>query len=399
MSQRAKFVFFVLVAPSVLFLLLLWPLKTSRSDISADFSYLYAAGKIVRQGSASDLYDYETQARVQREYTVHRDSLHFNHPPFEAVLFVPFTYFSYPTAYLLWVLANLYVLGLVAFLLEPHAIHFGTGDRLLVVAISIVPLLAVLLQGQDSILLLLVYTLVYLSLRSNRQFAAGCFLAAGLFRFQLVLPFLIALCARKKARVFWGFAVVGAWLALVSWLLMGWQGLLSYPRLLWEMRSVAGSQSFHILPATMPNLRGFAHTLFAAWLPASSLQLVVLIGSAALLFWSMKKWDTSTWARPERTFDLQFASSLVITLLVSYHALIHDLSLLVLPAVLLFSRCSVGHSQEKSKPAAVALVVLLPLAQLYLVFFGGGQFSWLFCILLPFALEIRRGAGDRSSQG
>ena len=52
MSQKAKFTFFVLVAPSVLFLLLLWPLKTFGLGASADFSTFYAAGKIVRQGAA-----------------------------------------------------------------------------------------------------------------------------------------------------------------------------------------------------------------------------------------------------------------------------------------------------------------------------------------------------------
>src|ERR1700680_1653521 len=77
----------------------------------ADFTIFYTAGKCVIQGRGRQLYDLETQFAVQRRFASevkHRGNpLPFNHPPFEALLFVPLAGLPYVTAYLVWAVFNI----------------------------------------------------------------------------------------------------------------------------------------------------------------------------------------------------------------------------------------------------------------------------------------------------
>src|SRR5215813_5861412 len=185
----ATLVVCALVAPAIMFLLLWWPLRANALGTSGDFIAFYGAGKLVRQGRVSGLYDFDQQLAVQQEFTGHRDPLPFIHAPFEVWLFLPLAYFSFSTAYLLWTFSNLSLLGLLVFLLRPYGAEFGTVERLILVGASFYPALTTILQGQDSFLVLLAYALAYIGLKKNRDFQAGGWLAAGLVKFQTILPF------------------------------------------------------------------------------------------------------------------------------------------------------------------------------------------------------------------
>ena len=80
-----------------------------RREIAAgypDFTIFYTAGKAVNEGRGRQLYDLETQLALQRgfapEVKRRENALPFNHPPFEALLFVPLASLPYVTAYLVW---------------------------------------------------------------------------------------------------------------------------------------------------------------------------------------------------------------------------------------------------------------------------------------------------------
>src|SRR6476646_927250 len=89
-----------------------------------DFTIFYSAARIIRQGSGSQLYDEATQLRVQREFvtgvTTRDGPLPYNHPPFEALLFIPFTYLPYCAAFVAWDLVNFAILATVALILRPE---------------------------------------------------------------------------------------------------------------------------------------------------------------------------------------------------------------------------------------------------------------------------------------
>jgi len=165
-----------------LHLLLAWDATDLIRKGYPDFTIFYSAGKIVRQGLGSKLYDEQTQYRVQQEFaagvSIRQGPLPYNHPPFEALIFVPFTWLPYFTAYLLWDLVNLLILVALPSLLRPHVplLQRVPVAGWLFVSLAFFPVFVALLQGQDIILLLLLFTLAFVSLKSRADFAAGCWL-------------------------------------------------------------------------------------------------------------------------------------------------------------------------------------------------------------------------------
>lgn len=301
-----------------------------------DFTALYSAGKIVREGLGSQLYDTQTQYRIQQEFasgvSIRQGPLPYIHPPWEALLFVPFTWFSYRVAYLLWDAVNLLILLSLPFLLWDHLPQLKRVSALfwLFVSLAFYPIFFDLLQGQDILPLLLFFTLAFLSLKQNNDLAAGCWLGLGLFRFHLVLPLVFILLLHKRLKALLGFASVAVVLAVVSIAVIGWNAALSYPAFVWHVETVMGHGA--IVPVDMPNLRGLLHTFLAERSSKLIIQLVVGVLSVALLFFASARWKV---ARAGTAFDLGFALALVTTILVSYHANTYDLSLLFLPVMLL----------------------------------------------------------------
>ena len=88
-----------------------------------------------------------------------------------------------------------------------------------------------LLPGQDSILLLFLYGLAFSALATGRAFVAGVFLALALFKFQLVLPFVLVLLLRRQWKAVWDLVLLAFVLLLVSAEVVGWNGVLAYPDL------------------------------------------------------------------------------------------------------------------------------------------------------------------------
>jgi hypothetical protein len=59
-----------------------------------DFTIYYTGARLLRNGQAPALYDLATQYRMQLTFAhvaIRKGPLPYNHPPFEALLFVPFT--------------------------------------------------------------------------------------------------------------------------------------------------------------------------------------------------------------------------------------------------------------------------------------------------------------------
>ena len=94
----------LLVATLILHAYLAWHLKDYIRNGYTDFTIFYSAGKILREGPRPSLYDRDLQYQVQKQFapnvTIRHAALPYNHPPFEALLFVPLTWFSYLNAYL-----------------------------------------------------------------------------------------------------------------------------------------------------------------------------------------------------------------------------------------------------------------------------------------------------------
>jgi Glycosyltransferase family 87 len=388
-NQELRFaLIFSLLGAIALHGLLYWMSRAQVIQGLPDFSIFYTAGLIVRRGQASRLYDDALQQAVQSEFTVGSDvPLPYNHPPFEALLYVPLTYFPYLRAYFLWVLADLLLLLGISRFLRPYlpALTSFLPKWTWFVGAGFFPAAYALMQGQDSILLLLAYTLAFVSLRSGKEFRAGAVLALGLFKFHLVLPFVFVLFLRRMWRFVLGFALSAAAVGLVSAAIVGWRELFYYPHYVWRINRVASIRV--IIPRNMPNLRG----LISGWswrLPTGWSNGLIAIASVALLVWAASEWEVS---RRENLplWEGGFSIAVVATFLSSYHAYNQDMSMVLLPAFLLFDRLLAGREKGWRTKILALCLSLLFFSPLYLILTLHYQHQNLFSlVLLSFAIAI-----------
>ncbi|MBZ5598045.1 MAG: DUF2029 domain-containing protein [Acidobacteriia bacterium] len=368
-----------------------WSLRDRLRAGYPDFTIFYAAGKMVRQGMASRLYDRALQFRIQQEFAprveIRQGALPYNHPPFEALLFAPFTWLPYFAAYLLWDLVNVLILAALPFLLRPHLPLAGRarGAFWILLSLAFFPVFIVLLQGQDSILLLLLLTLSFVALKKNAAFLAGCWLGLGLFRFHLVLPLLLILLLHKKWRTIFGCTLVAGALGLLSLAVVGWKQAMAYPAWVWNAEKAMGQET--ALVSAMPNLRGLVESVGLAQVSKVGANLAIAILAMALLLFASVKWKA---AGSGAVFDLGFSLAVVTTVLVSYHVLPHDLCLLLLPVLLVANRF------PELTPSWKRLAVLGPMVVLFftpadmLLWFRYGQFGLMAPVLLLWWWGITR---------
>jgi len=330
-----------------------------KSADQRDFSEFYCAAQIVANGLGSKLYDIELQAEfISKVAAVHT---FYQHPPFQALVFAPLTVFNYETAFGLWTLISLGLLVVAAWLIESHtkvslALSHYTRVKadfglVLVAFLTFAPATTCLLIGQDSMLMLFIYTLVFLLLKRNEGFYAGCVLALGLYKFQLVLPFAVILMARRKWSSVAGFSMVGALLVAISVAISGLQVLAEYPRFLFfnvTDQAVVGSP-----PEFMANIRGIVYLLLHRWVGPALLFMVVLVLSVSTMWLTVRRWR-------DDEFELSFSTAIIATLLTSYHLLNYDLTLLLLPIAI---ACGVLARQKRLRASGpllpVALIILI----------------------------------------
>lgn len=356
--ERAIRLAAALVVSSLIVGFMLFSFPAQKSDDARDFSEFYAAAQMVRQGLGRDLYDLRTQAEFQSR--VAPVQVFYNHPPFETLVFLPLTYCGYRAAYMLWTLISVGMLAGAARLIESRAHVSATIFRytripvdfglVFIVFLTFAPVTTCLLLGQDSMLMLLIYSLVFVLLQSGAEFRAGCVLACGLFKFQLIVPFILILLLRRKWAAARGFGLAGILLVLTSIGVSGIQVLSAYPRfLLFESshRQVAG-----FAPEYMPNIRGGLHLLIGERLGSPMFGTLVALISALVLWLVARKWR-------DEQLGLSFAAALLATLLVSYHLYNYDLTLLLLPIAVLGGELARRERRLQSQPAlATALVIL-----------------------------------------
>ena len=323
-----------------------------------DFTVYYTAAKMLRNGQQHQLYNPLLQSQVQSASTGRiasgRGFLPYIHPPFEALFFLPLAWLSYAEAFALWTCVNLALLFAVAAVSRKSlkSLQQISSWKLFIASLSFFPVFICFLQGQDSILLLLLCVLAFRALQQKEDFLAGCWLALGLFKFQFMIPIVLLAGVFRKRRAAIGFAAVSAVLLMISIAIVGWQELLRYPAFALQ---VANSAALGGVKAQFaPNLRG----LIMGWplpFPKSIAAIFVLISSAGLFVFAVIR---SLWIRREAP-DLQWSLAIIVALLIAWQTNMHDLSLLTLP---LISTWDYWRSDRETSSGRIAfLLPILPL--------------------------------------
>jgi glycosyl transferase family 87 len=400
-SRHPKFALTLyLVGMVVLHAVVAWNSRDLVRKGYQDFTIFYSAAKIVRQGMGAHLYEEPTQFRVQQEFasgvSIRQGALPYNHPPFEAALYFPLTFLPYFAAYVAWDFINLVILFALPFLLRPHVpiLRDLSPAFCLLASVGFFPVFIALLQGQDIIVELLIFTLAFIALKTKADFRAGALLGLGLFRFHLIAPLVLVLLLQNRKKALGGLVTVACALGLLSIAMVGWRETLAYPNYVWSVEQAMGRGA--IVPADMPNLRGLADTLLAPLAPNSVVTIIVAAVSIALSLLMSAKWKLSGDAA---RFDLGFSLCLVITILVSYHAFAYDLSLLLLPVLIVANYLrGVFRISKWDKFALLTPVCILFFSPLLMVIWWQyGHLNLLAPVLLLWAWGITKAISVRAS--
>lgn len=364
-----------------------WRLRREVGQGYPDFTAFYSAGKCVLSGRGSEVYTTEGEARFQQEFAsqvkIRQSPLPFTHPPFEAAMFAPLALLPYQAAY--WTWNGLSVLALFGclWLLRLYIPNLGAWSHTLPIlaALAFFPVFICLLQGQDSLLLLLLLVGAFAAMEKGRDLGAGILLGLALFRFQLVLPLIVILLLRKRWKVVAGFSVAAMALVAASIPVVGWTQVLGYPQ---ELLRISHSQSSAAMnPKNMPNLRGLVVSFLGESAAGQWLTALLSVGLVGFAAW---KWQ----AEPERPdHRAGFGLAVTIAVMVSYHLMGHDLSVLLLPLLLAadwLCTAGAGGTARRLLVPAVGLLFLSPLY--FLLWFRYQRASAMFWVVALLAAGL-----------
>lgn len=279
------------------------------------------------------------------------------HPPYELLIFVGLAFFKSRIAYPLWWGCNLVLLGFAAYLLSRHVSNLQSRFHYLLFLIAtFFPVFVALVQGQTTVLLLVLLILSFDSLEAQRDFRAGFFLAMGMSKFVLIIPMVFLLVLERRWRSLAGFAAGCVALFLVALSLVGLGGIAAYVRLVAGYGRAAPEQAG--TEAIMPNLRGLVH-VFAAWIvPGAVLTMLTLVLTVALIWWVDGRITKCSNA------SLRFSAQVLLAIMVSYHLYPHDATILIIPVMILLNhamREGVGRRFKRIVFLCAAFIYFTPL--------------------------------------
>lgn len=368
-----------------------WSVRHLVAAGQPDFTSFYSAALMLRRGRGPALYDLGQEFAYQQQFApairLRNSPLPFLRPAFETLIFVPLTFLPYTKAYLLWTALGCGFAMAVPFLLGLHGGILPDHSRaiLALLPLTFTPVFLALIQGQDSILLLLVYTLVYLCLKKHNDFGAGACLALACFKPQLTLPIVLILLVRRSKSLALGFTSTTGLLLGCSVLLVGWRNVLHYPIYVWSLEQNTGREI--IQARDSPNLRGMAQAFFSNSQPSPWVLVVIGLLSALVIVWVVEQNPRD---KGEQVLDLVFCNTTACAILVSYHLFGYDLCILVLPILLLVNRFA-DAAKRNEQPLSIKdtlglfgpmlLVLLFAFAQLLFV---GHHFMYLLAPVLLF---------------
>lgn len=268
---------------------------------NADFHQFYTGAYMVRTGYRHQLYDYSLQVRVGGS------RLPSVHPAYEYLLFIPFSFFGYKTAYFLWMLVNICLAVIAIKLLQPY--FRGSVWLLAGIVFAFIPVWITCYEGQDSLVLLFLFLLA----ARAEEFTSGFWIGLGAFKFHIVIPVMIVYCLWRKWRVIAGFCISGGLAAVISLSIVGTYGTMRY------FRSASQMALTYLRPGSMPNVHGLLLRITGARFGSNHIVTVLaFVAALAAFLWA-------AWQQPS------LHTAVIIIPFTAAYLLGHDLTLLLLP--------------------------------------------------------------------
>jgi hypothetical protein len=242
------------------------------------------------------------------------------------------------------------------------------------------------MQGQTSVLLLLLFSLSFVCLKRGQDFRAGVFLGLSLLKFPIVLPFALICFLRSKWRMMAGFAVAASLLALLSVIAVGMAGVRSYVNLLIDMvRNPENPAYWSIMVWKMPTVRGFFAALLTGRVAAGHISILAEAVSTLLILFAAWRWRQEDRDQGGNSLGLMFAAALAVSLVAAQHLYMHDLTLLLL-AVLLVVGSPRWSQKSRQRAVLTSIMVILYCPPVYAVLLRWQEVYILAPVLVVFAL-------------
>ena len=338
LKARIRYVAAFLIAMAITHGVEFWKERAKIQAGYGDFSAFYTAGLLVRHGEGRFLYDLRQQWRLQQEFApnvdIRKGPMPYIRPPFEALLFLPLTYFSYPLAFAIWSLTKIVLLWAAVRLL-PRPSPFGRIYPCWLevpLCLGFFPVFLDLFQGQDAILLLLLVAAALNCLESRNDAAAGILLALGLFKFHLIVPIAIIVWLAGRARILVGFLPSAAALVVLSCVISRPSVLSEYPKYLLSLNRTADVG--FVTAQSMPNLRGVLSAFVGRAPYPGPIHWLLLPVAVAGIALASRLWRPLMNAGFP-TLALGYCLTLLVAILTSYYARSYDMVLLIIPLLLL----------------------------------------------------------------
>ncbi len=307
----------------------------ARGDIiGCDFLAFYGAGLDVRAGRTHLLYDLEHQRRIQQPIARNPEWKYyypFVNPPFYAAWVSPFAALPYGPAVLAWALttlaAMLFSVGLLG-----RSLGFNRRTTLtaMLVALAFPAAFMNLGGGQNAAFSLLLLTLCVVLQMRSRDLLAGLVLGLLLYKPQLVITIAALWVVKGRGRSLAGLALVGLALAVESFVFMP-DASHAYVGISAKLGTLIHQGSYE----TWKQNSWYGFFTLAMYPHWPTLLRVLTVLACGLTFGLLICAWRGPWRPDGRAFKLQMAAAIVASLLISPHLYMYDLTILILPGVLL----------------------------------------------------------------
>ncbi|MGB1928201.1 MAG: glycosyltransferase family 87 protein [Mariniblastus sp.] len=331
------------------------------APLGGDFLQEWIGATVLSGEQASKLYERQYVDALQHDPQVvgfaWPETSYFPmvYPPFYYSLLRPLAGLEYPTASKLWLVLSAVAFSIVGWLV--YRFYPASRDYIfayILAAVLFAPFLNSLVMGQKSVFLLLILLGAYLLLRCQRPFIAG--LVFGLIAFKPHLGLVIGLAMLAKRQ--WSFAagavsVVGAFVTY-SCLFQGelWG---DYLHVVSQMDNYLQTHGYQLEDAH--SLWGAVTLAFHSqplWF--SKLSTVVLSLLVVCLLWRA---IGETVALNSDAFARQFSAMIIATVLLSPHFYGYDLTILLLPFLLILSTTNLVRWRKMRSERVIVILVLV----------------------------------------
>lgn len=325
----AEILAFMLISGQIALYAFMWfRLLGDPSLKTMDFVSFYAVGRLIRAGEYESIYDFESEAVIQRQVAGegYQDPLIFNHPPHVTPLLALIARDDYVRTYVYWSALRLLVLLACGELIRRYLIRSGweTLPAWLgaLGGITFFPIFISLLGGQDTVFTLTGLLVWMFAMLKGKEISAGLGLAFATLSPTIAGALALPLFASRRRAGLW-FIMGSFFITLYSFLLVGVQGLKD---LLGLLRISSQGEYYGFDWSGMYNLLGFVVRVF----PNLNIESARSIAWGAVAI-SILAMCALWWNKRSRLRAEHIGIAVTLGALTSPHLNLHALSYLLLP--------------------------------------------------------------------